>query len=497
MASAVTSRHILRRISLTRVSTRTTIMKSIGRNILVLWFTLQASAQLQKDCPTPTEYPQTRLNNKYTSRQKYSSGEKVYYDCAEDFTPSKGSRAVQCKDGKWTKLTLKCEKQSCGNAGELLNGQFQYEGNTFVGEKVYAICNEGYTLKGLNYMTCKKSGWTGEFPTCEEGEATCSPPAVANAVQQAENVSVYQVGEEATFTCSRGFQLDGAQRIKCGPDGQWQPQPPRCLPSPDDTRQSSGRTTSPAGGCGVPLVARDSKARLADRYITKTSFSSGEKVYFTCDIGHAPAGGSRGRMCKNGKWTPLTLKCERKLCGSPGEILNGQFVYTGLEFGDTATAICDEGYTLVGKATRTCMNNGWDGRVPVCEAVVCEEPPEETNAERRGPEEPPYTYRSVLQYQCRVGTLVGQKQIWCTKDGTWSAPTPQCKEITCPPPNVANAFWTGAQNRVFEHRDVISIDCAWGYTLRGPSTLTCYEGLWSPGLPQCHPSPRSSWRRYY
>lgn len=32
-----------------------------------------------------------------------------------------------------------------------------------------------------------------------------------------------------------------------------------------------------------------------------------------------------------------------KSCGSAGEIINGQFVYTGIEFGDTATAVCDEG----------------------------------------------------------------------------------------------------------------------------------------------------------
>lgn len=24
-----------------------------------------------------------------------------------------------------------------------------------------------YTLKGPKYMICKRSGWTGEFPTCE------------------------------------------------------------------------------------------------------------------------------------------------------------------------------------------------------------------------------------------------------------------------------------------------------------------------------------------
>lgn len=24
-----------------------------------------------------------------------------------------------------------------------------------------------YILKGMSYMICKKSGWTGEFPSCE------------------------------------------------------------------------------------------------------------------------------------------------------------------------------------------------------------------------------------------------------------------------------------------------------------------------------------------
>ena len=29
---------------------------------------------------------------------------------------------------------------------------------------------DSYTLKGLNYMICKKSGWTGEVPTCDAGQ---------------------------------------------------------------------------------------------------------------------------------------------------------------------------------------------------------------------------------------------------------------------------------------------------------------------------------------
>lgn len=39
----------------------------------------------------------------------------------------------------------------------------------------------------------------------------------------------------------------------------------------------------------------------------------------------------------------LFFGCKGKLCGSAGDIQNGQFVYTGVEFGDTATVVCDEG----------------------------------------------------------------------------------------------------------------------------------------------------------
>lgn len=37
------------------------------------------------------------------------------------------------------------------------------------------------------------------------------------------------------------------------------------------------------------------------------------------------------------------LSFKGKPCGSAGEIINGQFTYTGVAFGDTATAVCDEG----------------------------------------------------------------------------------------------------------------------------------------------------------
>lgn len=69
------------------------------------------AAEVAKKCSAPPEYPHTALAKKHSGRKSFDAGEKLYYNCAEDFTPTKGLRAVQCSRGTWTKLTLKCESK--------------------------------------------------------------------------------------------------------------------------------------------------------------------------------------------------------------------------------------------------------------------------------------------------------------------------------------------------------------------------------------------------
>lgn len=66
-----------------------------------------------------------------------------------------------------------------------------------------------------------------------EKEITCSSPVVNNSVKSGREVSVHHVGDTINITCSTGFQLDGAQQLTCGSDGQWQPKLPQCFLSPD------------------------------------------------------------------------------------------------------------------------------------------------------------------------------------------------------------------------------------------------------------------------
>ena len=55
-------------------------------------------------------------------------------------------------------------------------------------------------------------------------------------------------------------------------------------------------------------------------------------------------------------------------CGpAPDAPANGQKINSGTTFGSTVNYTCNQGYTLQGNNTRTCMANKlWSGRAPTC-----------------------------------------------------------------------------------------------------------------------------------
>lgn len=62
----------------------------------------------------------------------------------------------------------------------------------------------------------------------------------------------------------------------------------------------------------MPPADHNPNMNLADKYITMRTFASGDRVQYVCDVGYVSAGGRRSRTCKDGTWTRLPLKCERK-----------------------------------------------------------------------------------------------------------------------------------------------------------------------------------------
>ncbi|XP_041712473.1 C4b-binding protein alpha chain isoform X2 [Coregonus clupeaformis] len=226
---------------------------------------------------------------------------------------------------------------------------------------------------------------------------------------------------------------------------------------------------------------------LTKSFITKETFGDGTDANFECEIGYVRKGGSRSVTCTAGVWSEVKLTCEKKTCGSPGEVENGIFSLNGgILFGAKASVTCDTGYTLVGSGVRNCLDEGWDGRVPVCEVVKCGKPPTIVKGGPVIPPEDEYSYGSVVEYSCENDyTLVGTRSIACDKDGEFQPAPPECKKVSCPTPFVENGVRTEGRLPPYTHKSFVTYKCKDGYKMEGMASLTCEIEGWSAPYPKC------------
>ncbi|XP_077074718.1 sushi, von Willebrand factor type A, EGF and pentraxin domain-containing protein 1 [Siphateles boraxobius] len=574
--------------------------------------------QTHNKCGEPTKYQDKQLDNKYLDKVVFNDQEKVAYKCVRGYSQSEGSRLSYCKKGQWTTLNMKCQKRKCNALGDIENGQYMRDGQSF-GDRAIATCNTGYVLRGARVRMCLEKGWNGTDPICEVvatplpglvSKIICSAPVVANRWMYPGERTQYTPQDTETISCSEGFDLIGSSAVTCGPDGQWL-NLPECRPKgqfskvlfsrgvdlitcPTPELGKSGSVKEPKSAykpgesvsvtcnegfngsgdftchtsaiwlphepkcqminCSAPTVANGRihgssvvykpksmvdvicnegfdligppqvtcgpdgqwqglpecrpkrisasgkcgpapshpNLELRDGSSTLKEYPSGVRIRYRCGLGYRRARGSDSIHCQAGRWTNPWIQCERKKCGSAGEIPYGHFEYTGVSFGDSAKAICQEGYELIGPQMRTCRDGGWDGRAPVCEPVHCPPPPEVQGAEISDPIYDHVPFGRVVSYRCRSGALIGAREIHCTQKGTWSAPPPECKDIVCPQPHVPRGSRMRGFRSVYKFGNTVTIVCNPGSRLIGESFVTCgLDGKWKPRLPEC-----GRWNRY-
>uniref|UniRef100_A0A8C7YMN0 Sushi domain-containing protein n=1 Tax=Oryzias sinensis TaxID=183150 RepID=A0A8C7YMN0_9TELE len=226
---------------------------------------------------------------------------------------------------------------------------------------------------------------------------------------------------------------------------------------------------------------------LKDEYILTNTFPDQARVSFACNSGYEPSGGSPSITCNAGSWSELTLTCRKKSCGALGDVENGNVDYPdGVEFGNKAVITCNPGYALVGAKEISCMAQGWDGRLPTCDAVQCVTPPDVEKA-TFSPNKESYKYGEVVTYKCSSGlTAIGSLQLTCSDGGKFDVPPPTCV-FFCPPPPIQNVL-DGARPP-YGFKSTIKVKCSQGYRLVGEPTLQCTaESKWSPGIPTKHGS---------
>ncbi|KAI1891513.1 hypothetical protein AGOR_G00144580 [Albula goreensis] len=236
----------------------------------------------------------------------------------------------------------------------------------------------------------------------------------------------------------------------------------------------------------------------------KSNYTEGDELLFNCRVGYV----SSRRItykCVDRRWNAgRRINCSPKQCELPEDITNGHYeIVNGTEFvfGTVIKYFCDEGYMLVGRSdTRLCLSEGWSDRVPHCEVVKCVAELNNPNVIVSGQGDGgPIKYGHVLHFKCESSelTLVGEPEVVCLSNGTWSSPFPSCREeitsqitptmrtgtgfsgYSCgPPPSIPFADITGLQKAVYKNGDRVEYQCKKQYVVQGSLIATCSYGNW-------------------
>ncbi|XP_069779037.1 sushi, von Willebrand factor type A, EGF and pentraxin domain-containing protein 1 isoform X2 [Narcine bancroftii] len=411
-----------------------------------------------------------------------------------------GDSALHCQNlGEWNYPIPYCERINCGLPPILDNGSFIAEDYLFRSAVSYQ-CNNGYYLLGDSKLFCADDGnWSGVVPVCLDLDecalgsdcdkksecintvgsytCTCRPPYSGDGKNCTDPIrckdpgtpahglaegAVHFVGDQVTFSCEDGYQLNGTANITCLEDEQWSDAVPHCQ----------------ARSCSTPSIP-------ANGMIEGNVFTYGMKVVYSCNEGYMLSGAAGISCLANGSWSHETPICEPLICPTPQDTDNGRYTMNGITYLSTVTYTCNIGYQLHGPATLICNSTGqWNESSPVCEIVSCGPPPPLPSADVIGSK---FTFGSNISYSCKEGyTLLGEETRQCLAHGMWSLSTVQCVALSCgPAPNIDHAFPETGHKL---YGDIAIYYCTDGYSISGNSQLFCNAtGVWAPSEGQAMP----------
>ncbi|XP_070558976.1 clotting factor C-like isoform X2 [Ptychodera flava] len=328
-------------------------------------------------------------------------------------------------------------------------------------------CQNGGTCnQGDGSCTCP-DGWEGSSCGIRKAAECGYPGTPSNGKTRANSLSE---GSTATFSCDDGYRLVGNAAVTCRQDGQWDGTVPSCEPVCTLPDVGSRVIITPAGRAGSTVVTA---------------------IRYTCPGGYQLLGADSAQCDDNGRWTNPSPSCLKK-CDSPQRLVqdrpNLDITFSRVQEdgvyleSDTVALGCLTGYQLTGNDVITCSEDGqWAGQLPSC-IILCNNP----DAPRHGTVRVPNGKKEgdIAYYDCDQGyTLVGDEELTCRSDGSWSGDKPICS-ISCQEPESPNNGEVRTDSNLQGSR--ASYSCNQGYQLFGPRSRTCLSnGVWSGALPEC------------
>ncbi|XP_017574246.1 sushi, von Willebrand factor type A, EGF and pentraxin domain-containing protein 1 isoform X1 [Pygocentrus nattereri] len=463
----------------------------------------------------------------------------VSYSCMAGFTLRKEA-SISCQaDGSWSTPYPECIPVECPHPEEIPNGIVDVQGLMYLSTALYS-CKPGYDLVGNSTVLCGQNGlWIGGVPACHPIE--CPPPK--DIPNGSAKYSRYQFSRSVTYSCQRGYRLEGPETLTCLESGKWDMEVPSCKqvycspPKPIENGFVEGRdhkfgvtifyscfpgfllvgqnhltceehgwsssvpTCIPAD-CGLPPhIDFGDYFKIQDQYAelsrgdskptgqpspADTSFLHGTMVQYRCHAGYDVNGGVALVCQEDGTWNGTAPVCVPAECETPPQPEHGSAIVTDTALGSLVEYSCEDGYELDGQTVRQCISGGqWSDEAPHCIPVNCGDPGGIADGEVVGSS---FHFKGVIHYECHDGFILqGLETRTCQMDGKWDGKAPCCRPVSCGRPVVSSYVLVNGDSYTFGKRLLFS--CNPGFILHGATTSVCLaNGTWSESTPVCLPA---------
>ncbi|KAM9128950.1 complement factor H [Pangshura tecta] len=479
---------------------------------------------------------------------KYDNGDVVTFSCAKGHKRV-GPDSSQCYYFGWFPASPTCkeETKACGKPPSITNGSIisEFLENYQHGDSVEYDCDHRFKIIGSRKIECIDGEWTS-LPSCTEEEKTCGPPpTITKGIALNIDHREYSHGDTVEYECEKDYEMVGPKTVKCL-SGEWISLPSCANQSatcalPDNfeniiilqtatnnKRYKHGahiiykcktdgtnvlRTICKYGEWTPKIDCIERKCPPPPQLpgaikITETrNYESGEKITFTC-LEHFEHQGVKEIMCENGKWQSPPHCVEEKLCFQPPSIANGEILslenqnlrqeqsaLVSYRNGTMLTYNCNSGFMLRGPPEIICKAGRWTS-APTCLEMPCTGVPNIINAQTEGRVKDSYEPGETVRYQCHPGfTISGPSEVTC-KAGKWST-QPVCEDATCSAPRkVPNADIVNHKEGRYLPGDRVQYKCREGYESMESPYVICEDGAWSqPPIckdMRCGPAPQIS-----
>ncbi|KAI8514528.1 Epidermal growth factor-binding protein type B, partial [Branchiostoma belcheri] len=414
--------------------------------------------------------------NGYWEGRDYGHRAEISFSCRRGFLHVGATSAVCQDDETWSSPSPHCFGK-CEIERPPSHGSFSsrvYSGQLLShGDSVEVACDAGYQLEGDRLVTCDNG--TLALPACNPRPCDGMPVLDDGEVE----VTGLAHGSLATFSCVRGFRLEGPRQTTCYL-GSW-----RTLPS-----------CKPILCPQLNEIVDDARIRLLrdgsyESFFQKNDLRQGAEVLISCAPG-TTLQGPRKAECDDGQWVYRAGQGQ-PVCSPDPCPVNGVNIQPDhpdeVRHAERVTFRCADGFEVEPgqtQVTLTCGRGQWTPQNPTCTEAWCPVPKKIDHGSFR-PDVQFVASGEDIEVICDVNYAPSRQsgKSRCYQ-GRLSTPLPHCQydPEPCVLPDLQHGTYLGgiqAGNQV-SHQETVSYRCS-----QGPGqdrTAQCSEGTWSQ-TPHC------------